>query len=152
MLQVSEILPGLYLRGRFNRHWTQEHLLSELKERGIKNVVSVYPKGEPLLLHQSEVRYRHNPFLDNTRDMVQKDVTYLGRDVAACVQANSPTLVMCKRGRNRSGLVVAFAVMRLLNCSPDEAITHVRSKRVMHPPVLSNQVFIDFLYKHSEEG
>lgn len=62
--------------------------------------------------------------------------------VAAALRAGRRVLVTCWMGRNRSGLVVALALVRL-GASPNVAIEMVRRARGEH--ALSNPAFVELI-------
>jgi len=63
---------------------------------------------------------------------------------AACdaLDEGRRVLVRCYHGYNRSGLVVAHALIRR-GCSPDEAIRLIRARR--SPWALYNELFVEYL-------
>lgn len=63
-------------------------------------------------------------------------------DYVNLCRATGPTLVHCQQGWNRSGLIVALALIRA-GMEPAAAIALIREKR--QPECLSNQVFHDWL-------
>jgi hypothetical protein len=69
-------------------------------------------------------------------------VRELGANVAAAVRAGKRVLVRCSGGLNRSGVVVAEALVQLGH-TPDEAIRAVRTAR--GPWALTNPGFVDYL-------
>jgi hypothetical protein len=66
----------------------------------------------------------------------------LGASVAAAVRAGRRVLVRCSGGLNRSGVVVAEALVRL-GMTPDEAVLAVR--RARGPWALTNPAFVSHL-------
>ncbi len=69
-------------------------------------------------------------------------VEAIAERVAAAVTAGRRVLVRCSGGLNRSGLVVALALVRL-GWSSDEAVTLVRAAR--GPWALTNPGFVSYL-------
>lgn len=65
-----------------------------------------------------------------------------GRRVAHAVADGKKTLVSCRMGKNRSGLVTALAARELLGIGGAEAAHLVRARR---QGALSNPVFYQFL-------
>ncbi|MEU0559286.1 hypothetical protein [Dactylosporangium sp. NPDC006015] len=61
---------------------------------------------------------------------------------AAAVHAGRCVLVRCHRGYNRSGLVVAHALV-LLGHQPDDVIGVIRRRR--SPRALNNETFVEYL-------
>lgn len=67
--------------------------------------------------------------------------------VAHWVQQGQRVLVTCMAGRNRSGLIVATALLKLHpQITPGIAVDHIRSLR--GPLALSNPKFVDLLAKN----
>ncbi len=75
-------------------------------------------------------------------DLELDQARWAGQVVAERVLAQERTLVTCWQGRNRSGLVVALAVRRLLGVTGGEALTIVRMRR---PGALTNDHFARLL-------
>jgi protein-tyrosine phosphatase len=68
-------------------------------------------------------------------------------EVAKRVVDGQQVLVVCWMGLNRSGLIVARALM-LLGLEAPQAIALVRKRR--SPMALSNQSFVDWLYEQEK--
>lgn len=66
--------------------------------------------------------------------------------VADAVKAGKKVLVRCEAGYNRSGLVVAFALMKM-GYRPDGAINLIREKRSRH--ALCNEHFVKYIQNHA---
>jgi protein-tyrosine phosphatase len=65
--------------------------------------------------------------------------------VADAVKSGKKVLVRCQAGYNRSGLVVAFALMRMGYTGP-QAIQLIRQKRSPH--ALCNERFVEYIQNH----
>lgn len=89
----------------------------------------------------------HQPFLDNN-DPVQKHVIMSIANQVLWFADRVPTLVHCRAGLNRSGLVVAVCLMKR-GMSADEAIELLRRKRSQE--VLHNKTFERFLRSLTQE-
>ncbi len=132
---------GIWTRGRLNRKAYPHHTLNELEDRGITLVVSLTPEGEPILEgHQPGTRYAgieylHAPMRDvNDRDMTEEELEWAlsaSQRVAEHITAGlGDALVMCRAGRNRTGLVTSLALMRLeTGWAGWEALDHFRTFR-----------------------
>ena len=93
-------------------------------------------EGEP------DPRYRFHP-LDDVPYIVDAEMIHtVGEKIAALVLEGKHVAVNCMSGVNRSGLLVARALVGL-GYTPQDAIEAVRSAR--GPMALSNQHFVRFL-------
>ena len=92
--------------------------------------------GEP------DPRYRFHP-LDDVPYIADAEMIHtVGERIASLVRAGKHVAVNCLSGVNRSGLLVARALVEL-GYTPEQAIEAVRSAR--GPMALSNQHFVRFL-------
>ncbi len=85
----------------------------------------------------------HAPLTDLMRPPTPLELANAWRaslDVADAVRAGRQVIVTCWEGRNRSALIVAFAMLQLSNDKPDEVI---RRLRVLRADSLSNLWFVD---------
>lgn len=108
--------------------------------RQIRFVVSLAPWFE-YLLHPEATRYTVK-MKDSTDELNVEKVTQIADDVLALLEVG-PTLVHCQAGLNRSGLIVATALVRSGDYMPSEAIALLREKR--SPAVLCNPTFERFV-------
>jgi protein-tyrosine phosphatase len=69
-----------------------------------------------------------------------RGVLGLARQAAQTFRRGGVVLVTCHQGRNRSGLIVGFA-LRMLGKTPKEAVALIRAKR--GPLALSNRSFVE---------
>jgi Dual specificity phosphatase, catalytic domain len=87
-------------------------------------------------------RYRFHP-IDDVPFIVDAEMIHtVGERIAALVREGKHVAVNCLSGVNRSGLLVARALVEL-GYTPEEAIEAVRTAR--GPMALSNQHFVRFL-------
>lgn len=131
----NEIVPGLWQGGHFTTTSTvvvrdEFDLVVSLYGRwghgpdpGIERIYYAIPDGP---LNGAELT----------------DIEDLALRVGLAVEARRRVLVRCQAGLNRSGLVVALALM-LLGRTPDEAVALIREKRSPH--ALCNQHFVGYL-------
>ena len=139
-MKVYEVIPHLYIRGGFPGSWTPAIVVDGLRQHGIKSVLALHPHGEPALANSLELEYRYTRMVDGpklppeTEDCVDWVVRRVNKEWS--------TLVMCRGGRNRSGLVVALTVQDVIGCSGAEAIEILRRAR---PTALSNEVFAQYV-------
>jgi hypothetical protein len=128
---ITEILPGFYMGG------TDDYLTLP---PNIDYYLSLYKWGSYKIKHAlkgHEVVVMYDAEEGPDPDQIM--------ELAAWVQESrtlGDTLVCCQAGLNRSGLVVATALV-LDGYPPDEAIALLREKR--SPAVLCNQAFEDFV-------
>jgi len=66
-------------------------------------------------------------------------------DVAGALKSGKRVLVTCQMGINRSALVAALALGRVIRATPDELVALLRAKR--HPQCLYNAHFREYLRK-----
>ncbi len=92
--------------------------------------------GEP------DPRYTFHPIEDVPRIVDPEMIHAVGEAIAALVREGKHVAVNCLGGVNRSGLLVARALVEL-GYTPDEAIGAVRSAR--GPWALGNPAFVRFL-------
>lgn len=115
----------------------------KIEALGIKCVVNMYLTSDIRLM--GNVHYMQLPIADGKRLLESDKVkinSLVDRIVDEFINAGMPCLVHCYGGRNRSALVNALVVRRLLNLNGKEAVEYIRSKR---KGSLSNQVFVQYL-------
>lgn len=136
---VWTILPGqLYQSGTWTK-WSLERCRNTAEAYGLTGVVNVW-KDDPRL-GGVVPWYRHAWMSDGV--WVPEDLLEgLVSSVCDRLQSGGRVLVMCQMGRNRSALVSALVVRRLLGCSGAEAVELLRRAR---PRALANDVFADWL-------
>ncbi|MEV6104168.1 protein phosphatase [Streptomyces sp. NPDC051940] len=136
----DEIVPGLWMGGQY---WTDA--LGELRpvvvDREFQLVVSLAPgmgfgPGPGVEHHAVEL-----PDDLLTADQLDK-VMDLALLVAAAQRADRLILVRCHSGYNRSGLVIAQALV-VLGYEPSAALSMVRRRR--SPWALNNEYFVQYL-------
>lgn len=128
---LTEIVPGSLWQGG-----TEEGMILP---KFIEHWVTLYTAEEYAIEHQvgSVLKVRMLDSLE--QDTGQVD--HVARWVNAC-RETGPVAVTCQAGLNRSGLVVARALM-LEGRTADEAIALIREKR--SPAVLCNPAFEEWL-------
>jgi protein tyrosine phosphatase len=102
-------------------------------------VLSLYP-WEKYLLHETTIR-AEIALYDRAELPDLPSLFSAAGYVLGAIQ-KGPTLVHCQAGLNRSGLVVALAMI-LSGTDPETAIAVLREKR--HEDVLCNSVFADWI-------
>ena len=128
----SEVIPGL-------AQASAEHSPAEMLEM-FDVLIDVGGRdrweGEP------DPRYRFHP-LDDVPYIADAEMIHtVGEEIASLVREGKHVAVNCMSGVNRSGLLVARALVAL-GYPPPEAIEAVRGAR--GPMALSNQHFVRFL-------
>lgn len=133
---MSKVDDGLWLGGCVSQ--PQGRLLLP---KFVKHVVCLIDFDRYDIQHnlRSYMVYALQDSLDQQLDRVDA----LARWVNEC-RADAPTLVHCQAGLNRSGLVVARALI-LDDVAPAEAISRLRSLR--SPAVLCNPAFEEWLLR-----
>jgi len=102
----------------------------------IDHVLSLYPWEAYVVKHHLTC-FREVRMYDDANQALDATVPELAAWVNRCRQTG-PTLVHCQAGLNRSGVVVAYALM-LDGLSADEAIERIRERR--SPAALCNPHF-----------
>lgn len=140
----DEIIPGLSMGGHDYQPLGMGTPLEDVVVADeFDVVVSLFRRGIRDYGPADGVEHRIAPFLDgqlDARDVAA--VRALGVAVAHDVMAERRVLVRCRAGYNRSGLVVAFALLHI-GYSAEEAITLIRAKR--SPWALGNSHFQDYI-------
>jgi len=135
----DEILPGLWMGGHY---WTgPDGLELAVVERQFDTVVSLVeiPGHGPA----PGVEHHCAPIPDGPLAPEHLDaVLRLSAATVTAVRAGRTTLVRCHSGYNRSGLVVAQALITL-GCTVEDAVSLIRHRR--SPWALHNTLFVDYL-------
>ncbi len=137
-MKMTEILPGLYIRGKFNNNW---HKIDALREYNITTVVSMVSYVDEDLVHSPYVAYYSYPIADGKVIDLEK-VNNAVTTVFQGLKLGANILVHCHGGKNRAGLVCALAIRRLWGISGRDAMEHVQKHR---PGALNNEVFAAYL-------
>jgi hypothetical protein len=128
----SEVIPGLSLASAAHSPAEMLSMFDVLIDVGGRDRWD----GEP------DPRYSFHP-LDDVPFIADAEMIHaVGERIAALVGEGKHVAVNCLSGVNRSGLLVARALVAL-GSSPEEAIETVRTAR--GPMALSNQHFVRFL-------
>ncbi|MEV8096919.1 protein phosphatase [Kitasatospora sp. NPDC085879] len=136
----DEIVPGLWMGGHY---WTDPAGELQLAVAGgeFDLVVSLYAAPGHGPAPGVEHLVAEIPDAPLAAGQI-KDVQRLARAAAQAVSARRAVLVRCHSGYNRSGLVVAQALVEL-GAEPAAAVGLVRRRR--SPWALHNHVFEDYL-------
>jgi protein-tyrosine phosphatase len=144
--KVTEMIDGrVFQRGEF-RKFPLEYKLEELKHLGVTAVLNVCPKIDPELANAFP-GYRYMPLSDapvmtNDRlDKIFKAAEWAGFWLEQ--DPNRKLLVHCRAGRNRSSLMSAMLMVRLLKESGSFALELTRDRR---PRALDNPAFEHLLH------
>jgi hypothetical protein len=128
----SEVIPGLFQASAARTPAEMLSMFDVLFDVGGRDRW----KGDP------DPRYSFHP-LDDVPFIVDAEMIHeVGERIAALVEEGKLVAVNCLSGVNRSGLLVARAMVELGH-TPEEAIEAVRDAR--GPMALSNQGFVRFL-------
>ncbi|MFE9170517.1 dual specificity protein phosphatase family protein [Streptomyces kebangsaanensis] len=136
----SEIVPGLWMGGHeFRGHGGRLELAVVRDEFDLVQTLLRLPGHGP----DPGVEHHVWPIPDGPLDGTQlAGVMRLARAACDALEQGRRVLVRCYSGYNRSGLVVAHALIRQ-GRSADEAIRLVRARR--SPWALHNELFVDYL-------
>ncbi len=142
-MELHEVIPGLFIRGHFEKN---KDKISTLKEAGISTVVCLLDKVDWDLLTSGIALLRY-PLTDG-KHVNEVNVKYAVDSVVRARESNVKVLVHCQGGKNRAGLVVALAIMRLCKCTPEVALNVLRSAR---PGAVNNRVFEEYIIEKGNE-
>ncbi|GGJ62241.1 protein-tyrosine phosphatase family protein [Streptomyces brasiliensis] len=136
----SEIVPGLWMGGHeFMGHSGQLEFAVVRHEFDLVQTLLRLPGHGP----DPEVEHHVWPIPDGPLDGTQlAGVIRLARAAAEALDGGREVLVRCYHGYNRSGLVVAHALIHG-GSTADEAIRLIRARR--SPWALHNELFVDYL-------
>lgn len=128
----------------------------ELFQCGFKEIPKNLSKFKCLVLSAKDCQPRiagikvvHAPIEDTAtpdRFAYAKIIDYSNRasdEVATHLLRGDSVLVTCWAGLNRSGLISALAIKKILRCAGDEAVRIVKKGRGDH--ALSNPLFVDII-------
>jgi protein-tyrosine phosphatase len=143
-MKIHCIIPGrLYQRGEFDKCPPHE-VISEFSSLGINIVVGLAGKRGKV---PSWVNYFYNKIPDGLI-IDEAFLSSLADEVFRfSVERRGAILSHCHAGRNRSGLMSAMLVMRILGVSGEESIELVRRGR---PKSLANEEFVKFLLRQQK--
>lgn len=135
----NEIIPGLFQGGHYRR--THADIEEVVVADEFDLVVSLYKRHG----HgpSSHVRELHRPIPDGR--LTGSERALIDEIVAPIVEAlelGGKVLVRCQAGYNRSGLVVALAMLAK-GYDPGQAIDLIRRKR--SPYALCNEHFVEYI-------
>ncbi|MET7681073.1 dual specificity protein phosphatase family protein [Streptomyces sp. NPDC005423] len=136
----SEIVPGLWMGGHeFTGSSGERELAVVRDEFGLVLTLLRLPGHGP----DPGVEHHVWPIPDGPLDGTQlTGVMRLARAACEALDQGRTVLVRCYHGYNRSGLVVAHALVRR-GRSADEAIRLIRTRR--SPWALHNELFVEYL-------
>ncbi|MFB6956592.1 protein phosphatase [Streptomyces sp. NPDC056309] len=136
----SEIVPGLWMGGHeFRANSGQLELAVVRDEFDLVQTLLKLPGHGP----DPGVEHHVWPIPDGPLDGTQlAGVMRLARAACDALDQDRRVLVRCYSGYNRSGLVVAHALVRQ-GRSAEEAIRLIRARR--SPWALHNELFVDYL-------
>ncbi|MFE7209354.1 protein phosphatase [Streptomyces sp. NPDC001698] len=136
----SEIVPGLWMGGHeFRTNSGQLELAVVRDEFDLVQTLLRLPGHGP----DAGVEHHVWPIPDGPLDGTQlAGVMRLARAACDALDQDRRVLVRCYSGYNRSGLVIAHALVRQ-GRSTEEAIRLIRARR--SPWALHNELFVDYL-------
>ncbi|GGW33763.1 protein phosphatase [Streptomyces lucensis JCM 4490] len=136
----NEIVPGLWMGGHEFRGRSGRLELAVVRDEFdlVQSLLRLPGYGP-----DPGVEHHVWPIPDGPLDGTQlAGVMRLARAVNEALDSGRRVLVRCYHGYNRSGLVVAHALVQL-GRSPDEAIQLIRARRSAW--ALHNELFVDYL-------
>lgn len=140
----NEIIPNLFQGGQIALNGTHPKTDNVVLVRDeFDAVFSFYWRDEDGNGPDEDIAHVHHFIPDgelSLQDLVT--VKLLAIRVAECIKARNRVLVRCQAGYNRSGLVVAFALMEL-GYQNWEAIALIRAMRSPH--ALHNEHFVRYI-------
>jgi hypothetical protein len=142
-MNADEISPRLWMGARIVSHLPQHH--------GFDAVVlaarEYQPSGNMMAQVAPGAEIIRAPLVDwELGDGDAEKVERAAERVAELVGAGKRALVTCYMGQNRSGVIVARAMQRLLPAlTADEVIWHIREKRKSLGQPLGNEWFIEYI-------
>ncbi|MFI5684026.1 dual specificity protein phosphatase family protein [Streptomyces sp. NPDC051636] len=136
----SEIVPGLWMGGHEFRGASGQLEFAVVRDEfDLVQTLLRLPGHGP----DTDVEHHVWPIPDGPLDGTQlAGVMRLARAVNEALDAGRKVLVRCYHGYNRSGLVVAHALIRR-GRSAEDAIRLVRARR--SPWALHNELFVEYL-------
>ncbi|MEU1040100.1 protein phosphatase [Streptomyces sp. NPDC005551] len=136
----NEIVPGLWMGGHeFRAHPGQHEFAVVHDEFDLVLTLLRLPGHGP----DPGVEHHVWPIPDGPLDGTQlAGVMRLAQSACEALDDGRRVLVRCWHGYNRSGLVVAHALIRA-GRAPDEAIRLIRTRR--SPWALHNELFVEYL-------
>ena len=139
-MKVHQILPGLYQRGHTD-HLCFRGKAQAISTLGVTSAVNLWTKPDIDLA--ALLDYRHHPIPDGgLSDETAALLQALSQEIAASLSRGHGWLIQCHAGRNRSGLLSALVVRRVLRVPGAQALAHVRAHR---PRAVDNDAFSAFL-------
>ncbi|MEU9477029.1 protein phosphatase [Streptomyces sp. NPDC048191] len=137
----NEIVPGLWMGGHeFRGRSGRPELAVVRDEFDVVQTLLRLPGYGP----DPGVEHHVWPIPDGPLDGTQlAGVIRLARAANEALDAGRRVLVRCYHGYNRSGLVVAHALVQRGRASPDEVIQLIRARRSAW--ALHNELFVEYL-------
>lgn len=155
-MSTNEVFSGLHIGGMPHRESVGQVLawLNELPEPVQHSSGGAVVTCMPLRDHEYDAlracygaRHHGLPFTDDIQAPSIRELQII-RDAIQVVRSyrlkQLPVLVLCREGKNRSGVVVAGAIRALYWWAPEAAVERVRERR---PGALYNTFFVDALLR-----
>jgi hypothetical protein len=149
----DEVIPGLFQGGQIRQappgsKWSDASANEVRVREEFDAVFSFFDGDEPRQGPSPEVEHHHYPIPDGALDDAElAEVRGYARVIARKVEAGDKVLVRCQAGYNRSGLVIAFALMEL-GYDVHEAVDLIRAARGPH--ALFRLAFLRYLLEAQE--
>lgn len=141
-LDVTRMAPHLY-QGSF-----PEPFQNRVKDAGFDVLVLCAAEHQPPAAGYAGVKVIYAPMDD--AQIVESDPDWRTANEAAdevvyALRSRKRVLVTCAAGRNRSGLVVALAMLRVSRASAVRVVEHIQKRRDF---ALSNRSFVEILKRY----
>lgn len=128
MKLTTKVLPGLHVGGSWE---------ADPPDKGWDLVLTVCTPVE--VAGTPPARRQANWWMLDTSWVDEQAVQMLRQVTVQAVRSGAKTLVRCRRGLNRSGLIVALAATELTGDEPEAVISRLRARRSVN--VLFNETF-----------
>lgn len=139
-LRLYPILPNLYQSAKtHDLSFVEKQIL--VKRYGIDLVVNLWHTADEDMTKLVKTGYIHRYFPDG-KTPVFDEMTRIADILAPRIRTGTVVLSHCYGGRNRSGLLNAMLVMRILSCDGKIAYEYIRQRR---PNSLVNEAFANWL-------
>lgn len=125
----SEILPYLFVGSQ--QHAQSKQILEQLQITHILNITATCPNWYP-----GAIQYRNIQIKDTWNQNISSYFEDSFAFIDSAKQSGGHVLVHCVAGISRSPTIVIAYLMRTLNISLQEALTHVKGKRAIVSPNL----------------
>lgn len=144
MDEATRLIPGFYIGSAPSRN------------AGFSYIVLCAKEYQPNPKIFAPAKVRRIPLSDVEEPLappVRHALDLHTRSIAEAWARDHRVLVTCIMGRNRSALVSALALSKIVDCHPREAAVHVRETRIdpLGVPALENTHFWNYLQDYPKQ-